>query len=178
MLESVHSKWFFPHFSRHLLSQRPVLCLLQNNAAKNCIWCNDSHLVSQNNFLGGKWQEHKACLSGLGKEALAVRGSSSQGVIMHGVGRASHLTSVPAAWRGWDIGLIPAETKVLPRFLQFLLCTRVTQKVKNLPAVWEIHGRFLGREDPLEKAMAACYSILAWRIPWTEEPGVLQSVGS
>ena len=99
MLESVHSKWFFPHFSRHLLSQRPVLCLLQNNAAKNCIWCNDSHLVSQNNFLGGKWQEHKACLSGLGKEALAVRGSSSQGVIMHGVGRASHLTSVPAAWK-------------------------------------------------------------------------------
>ena len=79
MLESVHPKWFFPHFSRHLLSQRPVLRLLQNNAAKNCIWCNDSHLVSQNNFLGGKWQEHKACLSGLGKEALAVRGSSSQG---------------------------------------------------------------------------------------------------
>ena len=97
---------------------------------------------------------------------------------MHGVGRASHLTSVLAAWRGWDIGLIPAETKVLPRFLPSLLCTQVAQKVKNLPAMWEIHGRFLGWEDPLEKAMAACYSILAWRIPWTEEPGGLQSVGS
>ena len=59
MLESVLPKWFFPHFSCRLLSQRPVLCLLQNDAAKNCIWCNDSHLVSQNNFLGGKWQSTK-----------------------------------------------------------------------------------------------------------------------
>ena len=50
--------------------------------------------------------------------------------------------------------------------------------VKNLPAVRETWLGSLGREDPLEKAMAAATSILAWRIPWTEEPGGLHSVGS
>ena len=50
--------------------------------------------------------------------------------------------------------------------------------VKNLPAVQETWVRFLGREDPLEKAVATHSSILAWRIPWTEEPDGLQSMGS
>ena len=49
--------------------------------------------------------------------------------------------------------------------------------VKNLPAMRETHVRFLSWEDPLEKGMATHSSILAWRIPWTEEPGVLQSMG-
>ena len=53
----------------------------------------------------------------------------------------------------------------------------VTQLVKNLPAVQETWVQFLGREDPLEKEMATPSSILAWRIPWTEEPGGLQSMG-
>ena len=44
--------------------------------------------------------------------------------------------------------------------------------VKNLPAMWETQVRSLGREDPLEKRMATHSSILAWRIPWTEEPGI------
>ena len=48
--------------------------------------------------------------------------------------------------------------------------------VKNLPAMQEIQS--LGWEDPLEKEMATHSSILAWRIPWTEEPGGLQSMGS
>ena len=43
--------------------------------------------------------------------------------------------------------------------------------VKNLPAMQETWVRSLGREDPLEKGMATHSSILAWRIPWTEEPG-------
>ena len=47
--------------------------------------------------------------------------------------------------------------------------------VKNLPAVQEMGVRSLGREDPLERGMAAHSSILAWRIPWTEETGRLQS---
>ena len=47
--------------------------------------------------------------------------------------------------------------------------------VKNLPAMWETWVQSLGQEDPLEKGMAAHSSILAWRIPWTEEPGGLQS---
>ena len=50
--------------------------------------------------------------------------------------------------------------------------------VKNLAAMQEIWVRFLGWEDPLEKEMATHSSILAWRIPWTEEPGRLQSTGS
>ena len=49
--------------------------------------------------------------------------------------------------------------------------------VKNLPAMWETQVRSLGQEDPLEKGMATHSSILAWRIPWTEEPGGLQSMG-
>ena len=47
----------------------------------------------------------------------------------------------------------------------------------SLPAVWETWVRYLGQEDPLEKGMATHSSILAWRIPWTEEPGGPQSMG-
>ena len=49
--------------------------------------------------------------------------------------------------------------------------------IKNLPAVQEAQVQFLGQEDPLEKGMATHSSILAWEIPWTEEPGWLQSMG-
>ena len=52
----------------------------------------------------------------------------------------------------------------------------MAQLVKNLPAVQEIWVQSLGWEDPLEKGTAAHSSILAWRIPWTEEPGGLQSM--
>ena len=54
----------------------------------------------------------------------------------------------------------------------------VAQTVKHLPAMQETWVRSLGQEDPLEKEMATHSSILAWRIPWTEEPGGLQSMGS
>ena len=54
----------------------------------------------------------------------------------------------------------------------------VAQRLKRLPAMWETWVRSLGWEDPLEKEMASHSSILAWRIPWMEEPGGLQSTGS
>ena len=54
----------------------------------------------------------------------------------------------------------------------------VAQMVKNLPAIQETQVRSLGWEDSLEEAMETHSSILAWRIPWTEEPGGLQSMGS
>ena len=54
----------------------------------------------------------------------------------------------------------------------------MAQMVKNLPAVQETWVRSLGQEDPLEKSMATHSSILAWRIPWSEELGGLQSMGS
>ena len=54
----------------------------------------------------------------------------------------------------------------------------VAQMVKNLPAMQETQVQSLGQEDPLEKEMATHSCILAWRIPWTEELGWLQSMGS
>ena len=54
----------------------------------------------------------------------------------------------------------------------------VAQRLKCLPAMWETWVRSLGWEDPLEKEMATHSSILAWRIPWREEPSGLQSMGS
>ena len=53
----------------------------------------------------------------------------------------------------------------------------MTQMLKNLPAMQETRVPSLGQEDPLEKGMATHSSILAWRIPWREEPGRLQSMG-
>ena len=54
----------------------------------------------------------------------------------------------------------------------------MAQVVKNMPQVQETQVQFLDREDPLEKGMATHSSIIARRIPWTEEPGGLQSMGS
>ena len=54
----------------------------------------------------------------------------------------------------------------------------IAQSVKNLPAMQETRVLFLGWEDPLEKETITHSSILAWRIPWTEEPCGLQSMGS
>ena len=53
----------------------------------------------------------------------------------------------------------------------------VAQMVKHLPTMWKTRVRSLGWEDPLEKEMAIHSSILAWKIPWTEEPGRLQFMG-
>ena len=62
----------------------------------------------------------------------------------------------------------------------YIQASQVAQWVKNLPAMQKTHKmqvEFLGREDPLEEGMATYFSILAWRIPRTEEPGGLQSIG-
>ena len=62
--------------------------------------------------------------------------------------------------------------------LKEILGFLVAQTVKQLSAMLETWVRSLGREDPLEKEMATHSSTLAWKIPWTEEPGRLQSMGS
>ena len=54
----------------------------------------------------------------------------------------------------------------------------VAQTVKHLSTMWETQIRSLGREDPLEKEMAIHSGTIAWKVPWTEEPGRLQSMGS
>ena len=58
-----------------------------------------------------------------------------------------------------------------------MLSSLVAQPVKNLPVVQKTRVRSLGWEDPLEKEMATHSSILAWKIPWTEEPGTVQFMG-
>ena len=58
------------------------------------------------------------------------------------------------------------------------LASLIAQSVKNLPAMQETRVLSLGQEDPLEKDMATHSSILAWEIPWMEEPGRLQPMGS
>ena len=81
-----------------------------------------------------------------------------------------------------DPGLMPGSGRS-PRegigySLQDSRASLVAQLVKNLPAMWETWVQSLGQEDPLEKGMGTHSSILAWRIPWTEELGGLQSMGS
>ena len=66
----------------------------------------------------------------------------------------------------------------LSMFLNFSRASLVAQRLKHLPPMWETWVRSLGWEDPLEKEMATHSSTLAWRIPWKEEPGRLQSMGS
>ena len=75
------------------------------------------------------------------------------------------------AW--WAVGLVVAES-----WTRLGASSLVAQLVKSLPVVRETWVPSLGREDPLEKEMASHSSILAWRIPWMEEPGGLQSTGS
>ena len=62
--------------------------------------------------------------------------------------------------------------------LNIISTSLVAQTVKHLPIIWEPQARSLGWEDPLEKEMATHSHTLAWKIPWTEEPGGLQSTKS
>ena len=72
-------------------------------------------------------------------------------------------------------GRSPGEGNSSP--LQYSWASLVAQRLKHLPPMRETRVRSLGWEDPLEKEMVTHSSILAWRIPWTEEPGRLQSMG-
>ena len=83
----------------------------------------------------------------------------------------SLLDSTPV--QGWE-----APDNDGKSLLVFDVASLVAQMLKKLPATRETQVRSLGQEDPLEKQMATHSSILAWKIPWTEEPGRLQSMGS
>ena len=67
---------------------------------------------------------------------------------------------------------------LIHRCLLYFWGPRMAQRLKRLPGMWETRVQSLGREDPLENEMATHSSTLAWIIPWTEEPGRLQSMGS
>ena len=72
---------------------------------------------------------------------------------------------------------ISRKHKCILMFIATLFVFPVAQMVKNPPAMQETWVRSLDQEDPLEKEVAIHSSTLAWRIPWTEEPGRLQSMG-
>ena len=83
--------------------------------------------------------------------------------------------------KSWFYRKIGRIAKVAEYFLQILelyVHSLVAQTVKNLPAMWETWVQSRGWEDPLEKGMATHSNILAWRIPWTEEPDRLQTMES
>ena len=86
-----------------------------------------------------------------------------------------------SACNAGDLGSIPGSGRStgegIGYLLQYSWASLVAQLVKNLPAMQETLVRSLGQEDPLEMEMATHSSILAWRIPWTEEPGGLQPRG-
>ena len=71
-----------------------------------------------------------------------------------------------------------SSVSCISRQVLYHFTSLVAQMVKSLPAVWETWVRYLGQEDLLEKEMATHSSVLAWKIPWTEEPCRLQSMGS
>ena len=72
---------------------------------------------------------------------------------------------------------MPSVGKYIPQGVR-IWASLLTQSVKNLPAMQETWAQFLSWEDPLEKGMITHSSILAWRMPWAEELGRLQSMGS
>ena len=67
--------------------------------------------------------------------------------------------------------------EILLKETRFELITLMAQMLENLPVMWETQVRSLDQEDPPVEEMATHSSVLAWRIPWTEEPGGLQSMG-
>ena len=91
--------------------------------------------------------------------------------------KSSHIKKENGTPHGFLVPmLLFAKTKSILCYFPSL-ASLVSQSLKRLPAMWETWVWSLGQKDPLEKEMATHSSILAWRIPWMEEPGGLQSMG-
>ena len=82
------------------------------------------------------------------------------------------------AWQATVHGVTESQTRLGDQKTTIRQYTMVAQTVKHLPSMQETRVQFLGQEDPLEKEMVIHSSTLAWKIPWTEEPDRLQSMGS
>ena len=95
-------------------------------------------------------------------------------IVQHGKHRQHFITTVSRV----NLDCTPVIYIILYINYTSIVASLVAQAVKRLPTVWETWVRSLGWEDPLEKEMATHSSILAWKIPWTEEPSRLQSMGS
>ena len=90
----------------------------------------------------------------------------------------SHLRTFTLAAPAACVSTSPGLHRLLWDFIQMLPSLVVAQKVKNLPAMQVTRLGSLNQEDPLEEGMATHSRVLAWRIPWAEEPGRLQSIES
>ena len=102
---------------------------------------------------------------------ITADGDCSHEIKRHLLLRRKAMTNLDSILKSRDIPLLTNVHIVKAASL-------IAQLVNHLPAMQETRARFLGREDPLEKEMATHSSVLAWRIPWTEEPGRLQFMGS
>ena len=107
---------------------------------------------------------------------LALNGELCYSLEVFPDGSVSKESSCNAGDPGWIPGSGRSPGEGIGNPLQSSWASLVTQLVKNPPVMQETWVRSLGWEDPLEKGKAAHSSILAWRIPWTEEPGGLQSM--
>ena len=94
---------------------------------------------------------------------------------MLGISRYFRHSSCPRRSQSGRRNSLPSRKEKLT--LHIIWAFLVAQSVKNLPAVQETWAQSLDLEEPLEKGMPTHSSILAWKIPWTEDPGGLQSVG-
>ena len=156
-------------------------------------------------FLGGLLEVYTAvnCCSSVSSSILKGRGSTSEAtgcprvrrpLLSNGPGGVTWYTAgkqawnIPQKWLGqsrcpnasrslssWELGF---NEKTVNTELQAKWASLVAQMVKDPPAMWKTQVRSQGLEDPLEKGMATFSNMLAWRIPWTEQPGGLQSTGS
>ena len=126
----------------------------------------------------GKWRRH--CDAALGdqwpSDSISEGGSSASGDPgpsgCDEVDRCLSEADIVSGWGSWA-----GWGRMVQDFIMLLrMASLVAQMVKNLPEMQEIWVQSLGQEDPLEKGTAAHSSILAWRIPWTEDPGGLQSM--
>ena len=99
---------------------------------------------------------------------------------MRGSGQATQecVTWVCGYFKLTTVGALESQEEFFASFLTAWGASLVAQKVKHLPAMQETRVQSLDWEDPLEKEMATHSSTLAWKMPWTEEPGRLQSMGS
>ena len=114
------------------------------------------------------------CLGPLDPQTVTSKGSFPHFLCAHG--SPCHCFRFREAWEDQPRARLCCWREGLENFLPPF--SPLAQTVKNLPAMQEMQIRSLGWEAPLEEGMATQSSILAWRIPWTEEPGRLQSLRS
>ena len=133
----------------------------------------------------GRYQPNGTCHSSATEDAAALcvpylmqfslgRKSSSSAVHQCSSARKESACKAGDRFLIPGSGSSPGEGIGYP--LQYSWASPAAQVVKNLPAIWETWLRSLGWEDPLEMEMTTHSNMLAWRIPWTEEPGGLQSM--